>query len=324
MWPFPAFASAAIALLADRFIGYPKEVQEAVGHPVQWIGWLISQLDSRLNTPAASQSEGRIRGALALAILLAACFIPSLITAKVFGWLPGGWLAEGLLASAFIAQKSMRDHVRAVYRGLNSSLPEGRRAVGLIVGRDPAPLDESGVSRAALESLAENTSDGIVAPALWYAVFGLPGLVLYKAINTADSMIGHKSEKYLHFGWAAAKLDDLVNLPASRLTGLLFCGAAGWWNAQKAKAVFATMRRDAGKTRSRPTPVGRSQHWRQDWKFASVGPGVMMAKMVDLPWMGDGRQHLSRHDIRAGLKLYRRVLWQLLALVTIGAILTSA
>lgn len=323
MWPFPAFAAAAIALLTDRFIGYPKEVQEAIGHPVQWIGWLISQLDNRLNTPAASQSEGRIRGALALAILLAICFIPSLITAQILGWVWGGWIAEGLLASAFIAQRSMRDHVRAVYRGLNSSLPEGRRAVGLIVGRDPAPLDESGVARAALESLAENTSDGIVAPALWYALFGLPGLVLYKAINTADSMIGHRSEKYLHFGWAAAKLDDLVNLPASHLTGLLFCAAAGWWNAQKAKAVFATMRRDAGKH------VSPNAGWPEAALAAGLnirlgGPRSYNGRVVDLPWMGDGRHNLSRDDIRTGLKLYRRVLWQLLALVTIGAILTSA
>ena len=322
MWPFPAFASAAIALVVDRFIGYPKEVQDAIGHPVQWIGWLIAKLDGHLNTPAASQSEARIRGALALVILLAACFIPSLIAAKVLGWLWGGWIAEGLVASAFIAQKSMRDHVRAVHKGLDSSLPDGRRAVSQIVGRDPAPLDESGVARAALESLAENTSDGIVAPALWYVLLGLPGLVLYKAINTADSMIGHKSEKYLHFGWAAARLDDLVNLPASRLTGLLFCGAAGWWNAQKTKAVFTTMRRDAS------SHVSPNAGWPEAALAAGLGirlggPRSYDGRMVDLPWMGDGRQHLSRHDIRAGLKLYRRVLWQLLALVVIGAILTS-
>ncbi len=164
MWPFPAFLSAAFALIVERFVGYPKDVQEAIGHPVQWIGWLISQLERHLNRAAASQSEGRIRGVIALIILLAVCFVPSMIIAKLLGWLWGGWFAEALVATAFIAQKSMRDHVRAVYKGLGNSLPEGRKAVSLIVGRDPARLDELGVARAALESLAENTSDGIVAP----------------------------------------------------------------------------------------------------------------------------------------------------------------
>jgi adenosylcobinamide-phosphate synthase len=322
-WPIPAFLSAALALIVERFFGYPKAVQEVIGHPVQWIGWLITRLDKRLNTASASQSEGRLRGVIALAILLACSLVPSLIVAKFLGSLWGGWVVEALVATAFIAQKSMRDHVRAVYKALGTSLPEGRQAVGKIVGRDPARLDESGVAKAALESLAENTSDGIVAPALWYAIFGLPGLVLYKAINTADSMIGHRSDKYLHFGWAAAKLDDLVNIPASRLTGLLFCGAAGWWNNNEAKHAFATMRRDA------PKHVSPNAGWPEAALAAGLGirlggPRSYSGRAVELPRMGDGRELLTRHDIRVGLRHYRRVLWQLLALMTIGAILTSA
>jgi adenosylcobinamide-phosphate synthase len=142
----------------------------------------------------------------------------------------------------------------------------------MIVGRDTSRLDESGISRAALESLAENTADGVVAPALWYALLGLPGLVLYKAINTADSMIGHKTERHLHFGWAAARLDDLVNLPASRLTGALFAAAA--WITSK-------------------------EHAEKAWHEGT---------MIDLPWMGEGRSDLTRQDIRRGLRLYGRAL----------------
>ena len=148
---------------------------------------------------------------MALALVLLAAFVPAWLMSKLLSYIGIGWIVEALIATAFIAQSSMRDHVRAVHRALGSSLVEARRAVAKIVGRDTATLDESAIARAALESLAENTSDGVVAPAFWYALLGLPGLVVYKAINTADSMIGHKSERYIDFGWAAAKLDDLVN-----------------------------------------------------------------------------------------------------------------
>jgi len=320
MWPFPAFGATVLALIVERFAGYPKPVFDMIGHPVQWFGRIITELDTRLNTPGLPPSEGRMRGALALAALLVLAFIPSWLVASALSNWWGGWIVEALIATAFIAQKSMREHVIAVRKGLADSLGEGRSAVSRIVGRDPAALDESGITRAALESLAENTSDGIVAPALWYAALGLPGIVLYKAINTADSMIGHKSEKHLHFGWATAKLDDLVNLPASRLSGLLFCAAAGWWDAQKAKTAFAVMRRHA------PRHVSPNAGWPEAALAAGLGirlggPRSYGGRLVELPWMGEGREQLTREDIRAGLKLYNRLLIQLLALAVIGAII---
>ena len=199
-WPVMVFGRAATALLIERFAGYPDALFERLRHPVVWLGSLVGLLDDKLNLPNVSPQDGRLRGVAALAILIAAAFIPSVIIANLLDGWSWGWLAEALLATTLIAQKSMRDHVVAVYDALARSLPEARSAVSRIVGRDPSQLDESGISRAALESLAENASDGIVAPVLWYALLGLPGIAVYKAINTADSMIGHKSEKYQYFG----------------------------------------------------------------------------------------------------------------------------
>ena len=209
------FAGTAVALLFERLVGYPKPLYQRIGHPVEWIGSLIAKLEHDLN----QGDFRRWKGVAAVLLLLMIVAIPAVFITLVLSTVKFGWIIEAVIATAFLAHHSLQEHVNAVVKGLNISLSEGRKAVGQIVGRDPANLDESSVSRAALESLAENTSDGIVAPALWYALLGLPGLVMYKAINTADSMIGHKSERYIDFGWAAARLDDLVNLPASRLSG---------------------------------------------------------------------------------------------------------
>ncbi len=320
MWPFPTFAAAALALIVERWTGYPKSIHDRIGHPVEWLGRLVAMLDLHFNAAEARPLEGKARGALALALLLAAAFIPAWLASNVLAALPLGWIVEALIATAFIAQHSLRAHVRAVADGLGLSLAEGRKAVAHIVGRDPAQLDESGVTRAALESLAENASDGIVAPAFYYALFGLPGLVLYKAINTADSMIGHKSERYLHFGWAAARLDDLVNLPCSRLAGLLFAGAAGWHQAEHCKTALAAMWRDA------PKHVSPNAGWPEAALASALGiklggPRSYAGRKVDLAWMGDGRSDLDRGDIRAGLKLYGRAMTLLFLLALVGAIL---
>ncbi len=316
-WPFPMFEAAALALLVERFIGYPPPVFDKIGHPVMWIGRLITWADHKLNIPGVNKTDGRLRGALALAGLIVAVFVPSYIAAQILGTTRIGWMLEALLATSLIAQKSMRDHVRDVLRAFNHSLPAARAAVAKIVGRDPAQLDESGISKAALESLAENTSDGIVAPILWYAVLGLPGLAVYKAINTADSMIGHKSEKYLHFGWAAARLDDLVNLPFSRLTGLLFAAT----EPSRFKDVFAVMRRDA------PKHGSPNAGWPEAAMAAVLGlkfggPRTYQGEPVDLPFMGEGREHLTRLDIKRGLKLFSRAMWLLFAaMLALGLIL---
>jgi adenosylcobinamide-phosphate synthase len=281
-------------------------VFDRISHPVVWVGKLIDWLDKQLNIKGVSPQEGRLRGAVAVAILLAATFIPAYYLTRFLAHLPLGWLVEALVATALIAQKSLKDHVLAVYDGLGVSLAEGRRKVGLIVGRDPAQLDESGVAKAALESLAENASDGIVAPVLWYALLGLPGIAMYKAINTADSMIGHKSEKYQWFGWAAARLDDVVNLPASRLTGYLFAAA----EPSRFREIVRVMRRDAPKHQS------PNAGWPEAAMAAALGvrfggPRSYNGEMVDLPYMGDGRDIVARDDIRRGLRVLSRAMWLL-------------
>lgn len=316
MWPFPAFAAAALALFVERRVGYPQAVYDSIGHPVAWLGKLIDLLDRHLNRPFAAPHEARIRGLIAVALLLAAAVIPSWLMATTLGQWRHGWIIEAGLATTLIAQRSMHEHVAAVLSGLNRSLDDGRRAVSQIVGRDPATLDEAGVARAALESLAENSSDGIVAPALWYGLLGLPGLAVYKAINTADSMIGHKSSRYLHFGWAAARLDDLVNLPASRLTGLLFAAAV----PHRFSDIVEVMRRDAPKHQS------PNAGWPESSLAAALGlrlggPRSYGGEPVDLPWMGEGRALLTRADIGRGLALYGRAMSLLLAAMILLAII---
>lgn len=320
MWPFPAFAGTALALIVERWIGYPKSMHDRIGHPVEWMGRLMTALDARLNAADAEPAEGKALGVLALLVLLAASFISAWLASIALAELRMGWIVEALLATAFIAQHSLRQHVEAVARGLDRSLSEGRSAVAHIVGRDPAELDESGVARAALESLAENFSDGVVAPVFYYALLGLPGLVVYKAVNTADSMIGHKTQHYLHFGWAAARFDDLVNLPASRLSGLLLAGAAAFDSRESGKMALSAMWRFA---RNHVSPNA-------GWPEAALagalglqlgGPRGYGGRVVDLAAMGDGRAELTRRDIRRGLRLYGRALSLLCVLALAGAIL---
>lgn len=314
------FAAAASALLIERLFGYPKPLYDKIGHPVEWIGTILKKLEALLYDPEAEPLQARLRGVAALMALLLIVAIPTVVVASVLSTFQFGWSIEALLATTLIAQHSLYEHVNAVRKGLDTSLPEGRKAVAKIVGRDPAALDESGVVKGALESLAENASDGIVAPVLWYAVLGLPGIVAYKAINTADSMIGHKSERYIYFGWAAARLDDLINLPASRLTGLLFAAAAAWNDKERGKIALQAMWRDAPKHQS------PNAGWPESALAASLGvkfggPRSYDGSRVNLPWMGEGRETLNRDDIRKGLRLYGTAMTFLLLLVAACALL---
>lgn len=310
---------AAIAILIERIVGYPSVLQKTIGHPVEWFGLLIDSAEKHFNLAPNNQIQGRLRGAIALVLILLFTALPAWLVSQVLGRFTGGPLIEALLATTLIAQKSLRQHVLDVYRALSNSLQDGRHAVAKIVGRETRSLDESGVAKAALESLAENTADGIVAPVFWFALLGLPGLVAYKVINTADSMIGHKSDRHLHFGYAAAKLDDLVNLPASRLTALFFAGAALFSSPQAAKAALAATWRDAGKHRSPNAGWPESAiAGALDLKFG--GPRFYDGEIVDLPFLGHGREQLTRLDIDSGLKLYGRALWIMLGLVVLLAI----
>jgi adenosylcobinamide-phosphate synthase len=318
----PFFASAALALIMERMTGYPNMLQRRVGHPVEWIGWLIGLLDEMLNRPNDDPGANRLRGLLALAILIAITLFASLGLAWTARALPFGWVMEACLAIPFLAQRSLREHVGDVVRAVENSLGQGRVAVSRIVGRDPQQLDSSGVSRAALESLAENTSDGIVAPVFWFTLLGLPGIAVYKVINTADSMIGHRTPRYETFGLAAARLDDLVNWPSARLTGLLFAGAAWLTSSGKARLAYKAMRRDA------PHHVSPNAGWPEAALAGALGirlggPRRKDGTTVDLAWMGDGREALDPDDIRAGLRLYGRALSLLTALFVCAALASS-
>lgn len=310
------------ALLLEAALGYPQALYARIGHPVTWIGALIGWLDRSLNQEAASFATRRSAGIVALAVLL----VITAAGAMSLAWLSrqAGALALlplALLASTLLAQRSLHEHVAAVAEGLEQGgLPAGREAVAMIVGRNPETLDEAGVSRAAIESLSENFSDGVVAPAIWLGLAGLPGIALYKAINTADSMIGHRTSRHLAFGWAAARLDDLVNLPASRLTALLIVAVAALDKEADAAAAWRAVRRDAGQHRS-PNAGWPEAAMAGALGLRLAGPRIYGDVTVADGWMGDGRAQAHAGDIRRALRLYRRACLLLAGLAGSGAVL---
>ena len=236
---------APLALLIERLAGYPRPLLNAIGHPVIWFGKLIDFMQIRLNGRDRTARDRRDGGIITLAALLAATLIVTLAVVQVTRHIPQGWILEAILATPFLAQKQLGDFVRKVGEGLDLSLLAGREAVSHIVGRDTTSLDAAGVSRAAIETLAENASDGVIAPLFWLLALGLPGIALYKAINTADSMVGHLNERYREFGWASAKLDDLVNWIPARLTAILFVIACFVVKDASPSSAWAAARRDA-------------------------------------------------------------------------------
>ena len=238
--------------------------------------------------------------------------------------LPFGLIAVAVVASTLIAQRSLHRHVADVAAALErDGIAAGRAAVAKIVGRDTDTLDAAGVARAAIESLAENFSDGVVAPVFWMAIAGLPGAALYKAINTADSMIGHRTPRHEAFGWAAAKLDDLVNLPASRLSALLLVAAATLSKNGSAAAAWRAVVRDAARHRS-PNAGYPEAAMAGALGLSLAGPRVYGGVTIDDATMGDGRRDATAADIRRALTLYRYADAILIALVAaIAAILIA-
>lgn len=298
---------AVLALIVERVAGFPEALYRAIRHPVVWAGALIALLDRILNRPDRGDTRNILRGLLALTVLLAATLLVTLPLALFLRSLPGGLVVEALLAASLLSQASLRQHVEVVVDGLAKGLAEARAAVAHIVGRDPQTLDEPGIVRASLESLAENASDGVTAPLFWLIIGGLPGVALYKAINTADSMIGYRNDRYRAFGRAAARLDDLVNLPASRLTGAAFVLAAALDDPGRGRQAWAAMRRDA------PGHVSPNAGWPEAALAGALdirlgGPRSYSGRVVPLKWMGDGREELTTGDLQAGLALYERYL----------------
>lgn len=291
-----------IAMTIETCVGYPEWLFRSIGHPVTWIGELISRLDHVLNH--GTDTRRRTAGVLLVCVLLLASLgVGSAIEAVSAGRL--GYALMGVAASALLAQRSLAQHVADVAEGLeNGGVAAGRAAVARIVGRDPERLNEAGVARAAVESLAENFSDGVVAPVFWLWAAGLPGGIAYKAINTADSMIGHRSKRHHAFGWAAARLDDLVNLPASRMTALLLIAAAALLPGASPAAAWRAVRRDAGAHRS-PNAGWPEAAMAGALGFALAGPRHYDGVLVEDAVMGaGGRRELGAADIRRALRLY--------------------
>ena len=303
--------------------GYPDALFRAIRHPVVWAGALLAWLDRTLNRDADAGWQRKVAGILALLCLLAASVVPAaLLQAAAIAWLPRplGLVVLALLASTLLAQRSLFSHVRAVADGLESGgLDGGRAAVSRIVGRNPLTLDEAGVCRAAIESLAENFSDGVVAPAVWCALLGLPGIAAYKAANTADSMIGHRTPRHQAFGWAAARFDDAINLPASRLAALWLILAACCVGASPGGAARAVWR-DAKKHRS-PNAGWPEAAMAGALGLRLAGPRVYGSTRVEDAWMGEGRAEATSADIRRALRLYRAAcVLQLLVIAALAVI----
>lgn len=293
-------AMMLVALALDLALGWPRALYDRVGHPVTWLGALIARLERHWNRP------GRGRRVWGVALVVAVVGLAALVGAGLQLALPAGWFGVvlgGVLAWPLVALRSMHDHVAAVLKPLaQGDLDQARHAVSMIVGRDPAQLDEAGVARAALESLAENSSDGIVAPIFWGVVAGLPGIAAYKAINTLDSMVGHKSPRYLEFGWASARLDDLANLAPARLTGLVFA-----LSARHKGAGLRCMWRDAGKHRS-PNAGWPEAAMAGALGVRLSGPRRYGDQVADEPWLNAAAPDPAAEALGRGLRLYARAM----------------
>jgi adenosylcobinamide-phosphate synthase len=313
--PLGALLAALLAMLIELAIGYPEPVLRAIGHPVTWMGALIGALERGLN----KKPDAWASGIVAVLILILVVGAISVVLQWALLRLSFGLPLVAVLASTLLAQRSLHRHVADVARALdNEGVAGGRSAVARIVGRDTAALDEAGIARAAIESLAENFSDGVVAPVFWLVIAGLPGAALYKAINTADSMIGHRTPRYAAFGWAAARLDDLVNLPASRLAALLLVAATALSSKNAAQPAWRAVLRDAPKHRS-PNAGYPEAAMAGALGLSLAGPRTYDGERVDDAFMGDGRREANTDDIRRALKLYRSADAMLLGLVAILA-----
>ena len=292
------------ALICDALFGEPKWLWSRIPHPVVLIGRLISWAERSWNTGPHKKRNG-----ILLVVLLSVIAIVMGFTPKLLTW---GWAIDILFAAVLFAHRSLVDHVSAVASALDQSLEKGRASVAMIVGRDTAHMDQSAVARGAIESAAENMSDGVVAPVLWFACFGLPGLLFYKTINTADSMIGYLTPRYREFGWAAARLDDVLNWVPARLTALLFA-ATGAGLSQ-----WSAIAQDAKRHRS-PNAGWPEAAMARSLKIALSGPRSYEGKQEEQPYVNSaGRKALSQKDIRESVSRLWSVWWCLLACAVLG------
>jgi len=308
----PTLAILALALALDAALG--EAPFRRVPHPVALIGRAVAALDRRLNRAERGAHDLRRRGSATVAAVAGGSALLGLALAWAFQAAPLLWLAEAFAVCALLAARSLYDHVRAVAQALEAEgLDAGRAAVAHIVGRDPQTLDGHGVARAAIESLAENFSDGVVAPAFWYLLAGLPGMLAYKAVNTLDSMIGHRTPRYLDFGRAAARLDDALNLAPARLSGLLLALASGPGFGAAVRAMRAGARQHRSPNAGWPEAAMAGA-----LGLKLAGPRTYPGETVDAPFIGPGTPAATAADIRRAVRVYRRA-WGLLFALAAGA-----
>jgi len=292
-----------LAMLLDAALGEPRAIWDRYPHPAVLMGRVVGALDRRFNAGRARKAKG--------VAALAAMVLGAYGLGHLIAMVPDFGVLEGIAAAILLAQKSLVDHVRAVATGLRQSLPAGRQAVAMIVGRDTAGLDEPAVARAAIESAAENLSDGVIAPAFWFLIGGLPLMLVYKITNTADSMIGHRTERHAQFGWAAARFDDLLNLIPARLTAVLIAVSHGWTHARP-------ILRDAPLHRS-PNAGWPEAAMAVVLNIALSGPRAYHGVMAEFPWVWpEGRRNAGPADVEAAC----RALWRAwgLMLVLVGCV----
>jgi adenosylcobinamide-phosphate synthase len=286
------------------------------------MGNVVGWLDRNLNIVGESFENNRRRGVLALVFAVAGAAVVGLVATFLLRWLPFGWAIEAIVVAIFLAQKSLIDHVTEVERNLrDGGVQAGRQAVSKIVGRDVRVLDEAGVARAAIESTAENFSDGVVAPAFWFLLLGLPGLLVYKLANTADSMIGNRSPRHVAFGWAAARFDDLLNFVPARLSALVIAGTAALVRLDARSAIDIAMR-DA-RTHKSPNAGWPEAAVAGALGLALGGPRRYGAEEVDGAWLNPGaRTTATPHDIGAAIRLIDAAWALLLVLCAFAATIT--
>ena len=292
-------------LVIDAMFGDMPGIFRHIPHPVVIAGRAIAFFDRKLNRESRSETSRRERGIVTVVVLVGGVALIGMVIERICRGSLIGAAFETMLIAVLVAQRSLYEHVAAVAVALQTGgLRGGREAVRHIVGRDPTSLDQHGVARAAIESLAENFSDGVVAPILWYLLLGLPGLFAYKMANTLDSMIGHRTPRYRSFGWAAARLDDVVNAIPALASGLLLAAAAVFAKDGRPAHAVATMLRDGRKHHS-PNAGWPESAMAGALGLALAGPRRYTEGLVADPWLGDGSARAGSADIIRALEVYR-------------------
>ena len=296
------FCGLLLALALDACFGDPKRLWDRVPHPAVLMGRAVARLEARWLDPATPAAVQAQRGRALSLLVIGASVLVAVAVQELCIRLPLGGLLLGLAMSTMLAARGLHDHVAAVAAGLEQSLEEGRQAVAHIVGRDSTSLDAHAVARAAIESAAENFADGVVAPMFWGVLLGLPGMAAYKAVNTLDSMIGHRSPRYVHFGRFAARLDDVANWLPARLSALLILAAAAFLPGASPAAGWRALRRDASRHRS-PNAGWPEAAIAGALGLSLAGPRRYGGELVDDAWMGDGRAAATVTDVSRALRL---------------------